>query len=185
MQADRAFQRLHRIIREEQTRIRQAGSEAFTSGDTQAIQREQRRLEQVQKLCKTLSDLQQQWQQVFPEQSAQIDRPAAGTGAITPQKAYEIPLLQALVDLGGRAECAVVLKRVCEIMADILKPADFDILPSGRDVRWENMVHWRRNNLKNEGYLRSDSPRGIWEITDKGRDYLKAQTEGQPSLTTT
>jgi predicted transcriptional regulator len=32
-----------------------------------------------------------------------------------------------------------------------------------------------RNSLREEGLIRDDTPRSIWEITDKGQQWLKAQ----------
>jgi hypothetical protein len=91
----------------------------------------------------------------------------------TPQPAYTLPLLQALVDLGGKAPKRKVLERVHELMKDRLKPADYEELPSGGEIRWENKVAWLRVNLIKQGYLCEDTPLGIWAITDKGRQYLE------------
>jgi len=76
----------------------------------------------------------------------------------------------------------MVTRRVREIMADILKPADFESLNDEHDIRWVTNVRFARQNLIERGCLRSDSPRGIWEITDRGREYLQTQTEGQLPL---
>jgi restriction system protein len=45
----------------------------------------------------------------------------------------------------------------------------------GLTPRWRNTAQWARNSLREEGLIRDDSPRGIWEITDKGRQWLKAE----------
>lgn len=93
---------------------------------------------------------------------------------ITPQDLYTIPLLESLVELGGSARSGDVLDRVYLKMKDILIPADFEMLKSGKQVRWRNRTAWERNNLVNvKGYMRKDSPTGIWEISDEGREYLK------------
>ena len=47
-------------------------------------------------------------------------------------------------------------------------------LPSSGVIRWENTAQWVRFYLVRQGYLSKDSPRGVWEITDKGREYYKA-----------
>jgi len=36
-----------------------------------------------------------------------------------------------------------------------------------------NHVRWERWRLINEGYVRKDTPSGIWEITEKGREYYE------------
>ena len=92
---------------------------------------------------------------------------------VTPQKEYQIPILEALVEQGGQASTSEVLRRVYEKVKHRLRPKDLEILPSGRDVRWENAVMWARNKLREQGLLSSNS-RGIWAITDAGRRYLES-----------
>ena len=41
--------------------------------------------------------------------------------------------------------------------------------------RWENTIQWCRNGMVTEGLLSSNSPRGIWEITAKGKKVLLNQ----------
>lgn len=101
-------------------------------------------------------------------------------GEITPQSEFHRPLLEALVQLGGSATTAEATDKVGEIMKDRLKQRDFEILPSSRDqIRWRNAVAWARNDMVNkDGRMRSGSPNGIWEISDKGRDWLRDQPRG-------
>jgi restriction endonuclease Mrr len=58
-------------------------------------------------------------------------------------------------------------------MKSILKAVDYQMLPSGNDIRWHNTAQWERYTLIQEGLLKSESPRGIWEISDKGQKILK------------
>jgi len=90
-------------------------------------------------------------------------------GEITPRSAYTIPILETLIEMGGSGRMSEVLSRVHEKMKDMLKPKDFDKLPSGIAVRWSNRAQWERQRLVGEGHLKRDSPRGLWEITDSGR----------------
>jgi predicted transcriptional regulator len=43
-------------------------------------------------------------------------------------------------------------------------------MPRGR-----NTEQWARNSLREEGLIRDDTPRSIWEITDKGRQWVAGQ----------
>jgi restriction system protein len=45
-------------------------------------------------------------------------------------------------------------------------------LISPDNPRWRNAAQWARNSMVNEGLLKKDSPRGVWEISDKGKQYL-------------
>jgi len=38
----------------------------------------------------------------------------------------------------------------------------------GEEPQWQNNVRWARQQLKNKGYLKNDSDRGIWEISEEG-----------------
>lgn len=94
-------------------------------------------------------------------------------GQRTHDKEYTRPILQALIDLGGSAKSSEVLPRVELYMRPILKPVDYDPLPSDpQSPRWRNAAQWVRYTLVQEGLLRPDSPRGVWEITEVGRQFL-------------
>ena len=95
-------------------------------------------------------------------------------GMRTPTEAYYQPILQALDEMGGSGQTADVLDRVGQIMKGVLKDVDYQPLASSPDnLRWRNAAQWARNSMVQDGLLKSDSPRGVWEITDKGREMLR------------
>jgi len=97
-------------------------------------------------------------------------------GLKTPEKAYQQPILQALVDLGGSSELHAVLDRVYQMMKDQFNAHDLAPLPSdGITPRWQNTAQWARNALREGGYIKDDSPHGVWEISEKGRVWLTEQ----------
>lgn len=86
---------------------------------------------------------------------------------------FDRPLLESLAALpGGKGSAEDVLRSMKSKMAPIFKPKDFDVVSSGEE-RWRNTARWRRNALVKLGFLRTDSPRGIWEISEAGRAWLK------------
>ena len=89
-------------------------------------------------------------------------------GRKLPQRAFRMPLLLVLHELGGEAPAHKIRKAVEKKVASRLNPADYKKVTSG-DARWWNAVCWERNSLVKEGYLRSDSERGIWALDEKGR----------------
>jgi hypothetical protein len=93
-------------------------------------------------------------------------------GQKTPQKLYRIPVLQAVNELGGRAPVDEILSLVGEKMKGTLTDVDYQTLPSGVDMRWRNTAMWERYHLVKDGLFKSDSPNGIWEISDVGKKYL-------------
>jgi len=95
-------------------------------------------------------------------------------GLRTPEDAYYRPILRVLERRGGSGQVGDVLEEVREEMKEILRDVDFEPLASDpHNPRWRNAAQWARNSMVNEGLLKSGSPRGVWEITEKGREYLK------------
>lgn len=90
----------------------------------------------------------------------------------TPNSAYRRPILQALVEMGGKGRTNKVVERVGELMKSTLKRVDNDKVSSG-EVRWRNAARFERLTMTKEGLLKPDSPNGYWEITEKGRKYLQ------------
>jgi hypothetical protein len=93
-------------------------------------------------------------------------------GEITSQPEYSLPILESLIEFGGTAKALDIMAKVHEKMKNILKEKDFQTLSSGA-IRWRNQTEWERNNLKESGYIKKGSPRGIWEITDDGRKFYE------------
>jgi len=59
------------------------------------------------------------------------------------------------------------------MVKDRWRDVDWQILSNGRSIRWRNTARWARQWLVREGLLTSDSPRGVWEITEAGRAHLR------------
>ncbi len=68
---------------------------------------------------------------------------------------------------------AEILDGVFEKVKDRLTDADRERLPSGTDVRWPNTAAWGRFTMVDAGLLKSDSPRGTWELTEAGTEAAK------------
>jgi len=92
-------------------------------------------------------------------------------GLKTTEEAFRLPILAALEELGGQARKGDVVRLVEGRVGGRLNDYDHQQLKNGQ-VRWENTVAWSRQRLKDRGLLAADSPRGVWEITDAGREYL-------------
>lgn len=94
-------------------------------------------------------------------------------GVRTPESAYYRPILEVLQSMGGGGKVAEVLDKVKLVMKKVLKDVDHQPLASGPDnPRWRNAAQWARNSMIKEGLLKADSPRGVWEISDKGHQTL-------------
>ena len=87
---------------------------------------------------------------------------------LTPQSEFTLPLLETLVQAGGSLRVSEAIRRIGEKLGGQLTPADRQSIKSGQ-IRWQNRAQWQRLRLLRQGYLASDSPRGVWEITENGR----------------
>lgn len=100
----------------------------------------------------------------------------APAGSLLPEAQYELPLLEALVELGGSAPTSEVVDRLGKTLDDKLTEGDRETLSSG-EVRWKNRVQFVRLGLIKGGHMMKDSPRGVWEITDAGRQRVAADAD--------
>jgi len=91
-------------------------------------------------------------------------------GLRTPEKAFYAPILKVVDELGGSATMRDVLSRVGQLMKTKLKDVDYQHLSSDPEaIRWRNTAQWARNSLVKKGFLKANSPHGVWEITEAGR----------------
>jgi len=124
--------------------------------------------------------LRHEWDGLYSEQSEEVKEKVsrsnlgkAKKGMRTREEEYYFPILRTLADMGGRGEIGPVLDKVHQIMKGVLKPVDEEPLKSEPHTpRWRNAAQWARNSMVNDGLLEADSPRGVWEISEAGREYL-------------
>ena len=94
-------------------------------------------------------------------------------GLRTPDQAYYLPILAALAALGGRGKSSDIVDTVGKSMQHQLRDVDFEALASDPNMpRWRNTAHWARFQMIQDGLLKDDSKRGVWEISDMGRAFL-------------
>lgn len=99
-------------------------------------------------------------------------------GVRTPEIRYYEPILRILVDMGGSGKVADVLEKVERVMRPTLNQIDYEPLASDPDnPRWRNAAQWARHSMVKEGLLKPNSPRGVWEISESGRQWLVQQRQ--------
>ena len=109
------------------------------------------------------------------KQSLARKRTRAAAGTLLPEEEYVQPLLRALVEAGGQSSYRDVADAVGRTMKDKLMEADFETLDSG-GVRWQSRLQFVRLRLVERGLLERNSPRGIWAISNAGREALEEKT---------
>ncbi len=122
-------------------------------------------------LREKISALKNEWQDIEGALSRGAGQAQQTPQAIAAQRrtgvqavAFFRPILQALSDLGGSAKRRDVLGVLEQSMRDSSEVGQ---------VRGLNSAQWAHDVMVKEGLLRSKSPFGIWEITEKGRAWLK------------
>jgi restriction system protein len=104
----------------------------------------------------------------------------AAPGSVLPVSGYWVPILQVLEEEGGSAPSTDVLEALEPRMQGLLTKQDFEHLKSG-EIRWRNRARFARLRMKERGLLSDTSHRGIWEITERGRQFLariEEETQG-------
>lgn len=186
-----AFEILLESVELEVTKLNELGSEAFKKRDYPTAKNLADQAEKFTGFRTKVLTLSSEWEKLKaaapqppPEPHSKSDRKFLGKlrkGMRTPETTFYQPLLEVLAEVGGGAEMSKVLDKLYPKIASLLKPVDEQHLPSGPKTgpRWRNTAQWARNTLKEHGHMKSDSPHGVWEITDAGRKWLeKAKLKG-------
>ena len=186
MNVNGAFELLVESLEEEVNSINHAGGAAFDRGDYREVDSMRARVDAITALREKVLALRIEWEGIMPvteevavtkDDGEPVNRRDLGRlpkGVRTPNREFELPILLALDSLGGQARMGDVVDQVGEIMSAILNEADRQPLPSDpNSVRWRNTAQWTRYTLVTQGDMKSDSPRGIWEITAQGQQRVK------------
>ena len=93
--------------------------------------------------------------------------------ALPKQKEVEIPLLRSIEAMGGEVKPLEVYPKVTAYFPQIAED-DLKETIAGGINKWTNRIQWARQSLVLRGDLER-YPRGIWRITVKGRERLRAE----------
>lgn len=82
----------------------------------------------------------------------------------TPQKELREHILQALKKLGGRARVPEVIEQMTQQLEGKLLPGDMTWRDATNEAAWQNNAKWERFQMVQDGALKRNSPRGVWEL---------------------
>jgi Mrr restriction endonuclease-like protein len=97
--------------------------------------------------------------------------PVVRLGKTLPQKEFRLPLMKAVLELGGSAQVPEIRRVMEKKMKPLLTDRDYEHVSTG-EPRWWNAICWERANLVREGLFKNSSPRGIWELSEQGKKML-------------
>lgn len=180
MNSEEAFRALRKQVNVEIKAVRKANQEYVQKNNFIEVRKLAEKGEKLVLLKEDLNRLNRKWRQYFPqgERLPGIEVKVVNTrGRRTPEEKFYIPILKALVERNGSGETALVVERVGEMMADVLNDFDREHLTTTQAERWKTTAKWARNRLRVMGLIISGTTDGNWEISDKGREYLKEQEE--------
>jgi len=172
-----AFEILLEEIEEVFNLISKEGEATFKAQDFEKARSLIEYGERLKSFREKVKSLQKEWQSIFSESISHQVRKRRVKGKLrrglrTPEEKFALPILESIIELGGKAEMKDILKLMHDKMKSILNKYDYEALPSNpKQKRWENTAQWARNTMVNEGLLSSDSPRGIWKITEEGMNF--------------
>lgn len=89
----------------------------------------------------------------------------------TPNIEFRMPILLALIEMGGGGRASDVLSRVYELTRSKLNTTDYEFADTRSEPRWRHASEWERNTMREEGLIKTGSPHGYWEISDLGVEY--------------
>jgi restriction system protein len=101
---------------------------------------------------------------------------------IPAQTEIEVPLLEALVSLGGKGRPREVYPLVTARFP-MLTQEDLAATLKHGEARWINRIQWTRQALITAGDMASPE-RGVWAITDQGRERLRQSGKDRPESPT-
>jgi hypothetical protein len=90
------------------------------------------------------------------------------------------PLLETLYARGGKAYSREIRAAMEQLVVPVLGPAAYELVSNGQP-RWWNAVCSLRNDLIRDGIFVSDSERGIWELSKRGLELMRARPNSQLS----
>lgn len=154
--------------------VNRDGADAFASGDHGVARKSLQRSEDLTEFRDKVAVLRKEWQEhaVSADRSENekvSTRRSNGRlpkGQRTPEAEFVEPILQVLKKMGGSGEADEVVERVGRIMKQTLRAVDCEPLKSDGQPRWQKAVHWARRKMVQDGLLKPDSRRGMWEISE-------------------
>lgn len=148
-------------LRAEKTRLA-----AALSVSTEATQTLNHLADELEELLKDLKDRIGRTPEATPAKKARAKRAKSPK---TDRSILRKLIIEGLNDLGGSAHKNELYKLIEKKYEGRFLPGDFDYLPDGKRIVWKNYSDWEGTLMRKEGLLKSDSPRGIWELSEEHR----------------
>lgn len=173
------FGELNVSMQEVLTQAKKDSKLAFKAGDYNATSSLLRDIEKIEFIKKQLASIEKDYTKVLTSITTTkiVEKPGKRStqhrGKRTKEAEFIIPILKSINELGGSGKTKDVLKKVNIKMKKKFNDYDVESLPSIPSMtRWKQTAQMARITMVKDGLLRKNSPRGVWEITEKGKKAL-------------
>lgn len=92
-------------------------------------------------------------------------------GRLTPRNTLIRAIVQVMEQMGNSGNNKEIHQKLEIVLADVLTPEDYELDSSGR-VIWYHQVDWARMYMAKVGMIKNDSPRGVWELSERYKELL-------------
>lgn len=166
-----ALEEIQEVLEAEHAALEAQLQEAIQARTYDVLKQLTPRIEAIEGFRARVVALHGDWEKAFAKKRRSGDK--LGRGLRTPQEAFFKPILAALVARGGSARKSDIVADLEATMGASFTAHDRMALPSNpNEIRWQNTVAWARHDLRLAGHIKADTPLGIWEISDAGREWL-------------
>jgi hypothetical protein len=167
-----ALEDIQEVLEAEHAALEAQLQEALSARTYDVLKQLTPRIEAIEAFRARVVALNGDWQKTFAKKRRSGDK--LSRGLRTSQEAFFKPILTALIARGGSARKSDIVADLEAAMGATLTAHDRMALPSNpHEIRWQNTVAWARHDLRLAGRIKDDSPQGIWEISDAGREWMK------------
>ncbi len=153
---------------------------AFKVGDFNATSSLLKDIQTMEQIKRQLSTIEKDYNKVINSiiTTKIVEKPGKRStqhrGKRTKESEFIVPILKTINELGGSATTKAILKKVNQKMRKKLNDYDIEPVPSIPSMtRWKQTAQMARMTMVKDGLLKKDSPRGTWEITEKGKKAIQ------------
>ncbi len=167
-----ALEDIQEVLEAEHAALEAQLQEALSARTYDVLKQLTPRIEAIEAFRARVVTLHADWQKAFVKKRRMGDK--LSRGLRTHEETFYKPILVALAARGGKAHIRVILGDLETSMGSLFTEYDLVPIPSDpNQLRWQNTAAWARNELRRDGRIKSDTPIGIWEISDAGREWLR------------
>lgn len=180
-ECDGIFQQVHTKIKSYLDGIKKRSSDEILTGSISEAQKLLTQIEPIENAYRGLEEAQKDFLKRIegikvpstsdaPKESAPKSEKVSDD--VTPPENFRIPILKALIYLGGSAKVEDVTEFIERDMKKKFLVGDHEIDEASKEKRWIAAIKKEKAEMTKMSLLSNESEDDYWEIVQKGIDYL-------------